>query len=408
MKSLENNWLITLILFFVFVALFGLFIFDLREMLTPILLVAAMLFILWPLRESIIVRRVILLLVFISLFFLYQQAEMIMVPIVLSLVLAYLFDPLIDFFEARKIKRERSILWLILFMIFLMGLGSVFLVPILIEEIQKFIALIPKIKTTVLGWIDIAQVKLTEYGIIEEEKFLDEKIVSGAQDLLEALLGGALKFTKAASGTITQLLNIILIPFLTYYFLVDFDNIRRGALKLVPQEQQKRIAEIARSADRIIGLYIRGQLLVCAIIGVLTSFGLWILGVDYAILLGTMAGISNLIPYVGLTVTLIIAAIVSLFGPTPLLSLVKVGGVFWLVQFLEGSFISPRVVGKVTGLHPAAVMIALLLFANFFGFVGLLIAVPITAVGKVLALEWFERYQRSDFYTGEYEKIVRK
>ncbi len=405
MKTSENNWLITLIVFFIFTALFGLFVFELKEILTPFILFMAMLFILWPLRQSIIVRKVIVLLVFITLFFLYQQAHSIMVPIVVSVVLAYLFDPIIDFFEKKGVRRERSILWLIFGLIFLMGLAIIFLVPVLIEEIQKFIKLIPKIKETLLRWIDLTQDKLTEYGIVSEEKFLDQKILSGAQDVLEALFAGVLTFTKAATGTITQLLNIILIPFLTYYFLIDFDRIKEAVLKLFPIEQQKQINKIALDADRIIGLYIRGQLFVCAIIGVLTSFGLWILRVDYALLLGTMAGIANLIPYVGLTVTLVIAAIVSLFGSNPFWSLLKVGAIFWGVQFLEGSFISPRVVGKVTGLHPAMIMIALLLFANFFGFVGLLIAVPITAVGKVLLTEWYERYTKSDYYLKDEEEI---
>lgn len=401
MKFAEKQWLVTLTVLIIFSTLFGLLVYEVHPLLTPPFLALALLFILSPFRDQLIIRRVMLLLVVILLIFLYQQAHTIMIPIITSLILAYLLDPIVDFFEAKKIKRERVILWLVFFLVFIVSLALVFLVPLLINEIRDFIASIPQIKEFVIEKVNLIQSKLTEFGLLEEKFQLDDKILGKVQQIMETVFNASLKFTMAASSTITQILNIILIPFLTYYFLADFDRMRLGILKLVPIPQQNFIADVARKADRIIGLYLRGQLFVCTIIAVLTSFGLWVLGVQYAILLGTMAGIANLIPYVGLTVTLIIAAIVSLFGPNPWVDLIKVGGVFWGVQFLEGSFISPRVVGKVTGLHPVVVMIALLLFASFFGFLGLLLAVPVTAVAKALLVEWHDRYIQSDFYRGD-------
>ncbi len=404
-RPLEVNWLVTLIIFFTFLVLFGLLIYELQSILTPIWLVLAILFLLAPLRYNIVIRRVMILIGFIAAYFLYQEAKNVITPIVISFVLAYLFDPLIDRFERYKVKRERAILWLILGLSFFMGLAIVFIIPILIEEIQKFFSLIPSMKSAIMGWVVAIQAKLIEYGVITEEKFLDQKLLAGIQNVLEALFSAALTFAKAAGSTISHFLNIILIPFLTYYFLVDFDRIRSGVIAMVPLKQQTKVRETINDGDKMVGLYLRGQLLVCMIIGVLTSMGLGIFGVDYALLLGTMAGIANLVPYVGLTVTLIIGGIISLFGSEPVMTIVKLGGVFWAVQFLEGTFISPRVVGNVTGLHPAVVMISLLLFANFFGFVGLLIAVPVTAVGKALVKEWHARYRRSDFYRNDSEII---
>ena len=404
---INRTWIIAIAFSVIFFSLFVLYVYELRELLNPFIIGLILLFMLFPFRVSPTIRRAIVLITVITILYLIKSSMNVLIPIFISLLLAYLLDPLVDFFETRRIKRQRIILLLMLGLIFIIVTGLIFLIPVLVHEVQKLLEKIPQFKTAILNWIELAKIKLTEWGLLARlqewgllpsEIPIEQQLIRKGQQLIEFLLSGALTFGNALSGTISQLLNLILIPFLTYYFLVDFDRIKTTFIKIFPVRQQEHINEILQRFEKVVGLYVRGQVLVCLIIAVMTSLGLLLVGVDFALLFGTMAGIANLVPYIGLMVTLIIASIVTLVGQDPFISLFKLVFVFWAVQALEGTFISPRVVGKATGLNPAAVIIAVLVFANFFGFIGLLIAVPIAAVGKALIKEWYQAYTQSDFY----------
>ena len=150
--------------------------------------------------------------------------------------------------------------------------------------------------------------------------------------------------------------------------------------------------------DDVLGHYIRGQMLVCSFIALLTAVGLGALGIRYAVLLGLMAGLFNLVPFIGLTVSLAISALIAGLDADPVMGVAKVIVVFVIVQGIEGNFLSPKVVGQRVGLHPGWVMFALVMFAHFWGFIGMVIAIPVAAVINILVRIVTTRYFNSNYY----------
>jgi predicted PurR-regulated permease PerM len=152
--------------------------------------------------------------------------------------------------------------------------------------------------------------------------------------------------------------------------------------------------------DRSLGTFFRGQLLEATLVGVLTAIGLAVLGVPSALLLGVIAGLCNLVPYIGIAISIIPALVVALTMPSPLDGLLRVGGVFLVVQFLDGLVTGPRLVGGSVGLHPVITMLALAFGGALLGFVGLLLAVPLAVLGKMLGELLLARYRGSTVYAG--------
>jgi len=216
---------------------------------------------------------------------------------------------------------------------------------------------------------------------------LMEEIPSRAEKVLSNLSKGI-----AGIGTfVSQIFNIILIPILTFYFLKDYEQIHRWMLDFIPRKYRNIVTFYQWRLNRILGGYIRGQLIVCSIVGILTGAGLALFGIPFAILLGVVAGLLNIIPYIGLYISLGLALLTAFFTAGPLIAMLKIGGVFLFVQSLEGYIISPKILGKRVGLHPLAVIFSILVFARFFGFWGLIIGVPTAALIKFFIDEWKRR-----------------
>ncbi len=192
---------------------------------------------------------------------------------------------------------------------------------------------------------------------------------------------------------------VFLTPVLTFYLLRDYDRILARLRGLIPRGREAQVVELVREYDVLLSRYLRGQLTVALIIGALTATLLFVMNFPYAFLLGALAGVMGLIPFLGLVLSIIPAVIVALVSGSVLLSLVKVAGVYGLVQILDSGVISPRVVGDSVGLHPVWIVLALSVGGFFFGFVGLLISVPAAVGVKLVAVQGLERYRRSELYT---------
>jgi predicted PurR-regulated permease PerM len=193
---------------------------------------------------------------------------------------------------------------------------------------------------------------------------------------------------------------VFLTPVLTFYLLRDYDRILAWLRELLPRDREAGVVEFAQEYDRLLSKYLRGQLTVALIIGVLTSSFLLALQFPYPFLLGALAGVMGLIPFLGLVLSIIPAVIVALVSGSVLVSLVKVAVVYGAVQILDGGVISPRIVGDSVGLHPVWIVLALSVGGFFFGFVGLLIGVPVAVGVKLMAGRGLERYRRSELYNG--------
>ena len=320
-------------------------------------------------------------------------------PLALALVVAYLFDPLIDRFEARGISRGAAILSLLV----VVGAALFGVAFVLIPAMQRDVAALSE---RLPGYLERGVSALgprleSEFGLRLPRSVHDaiEGLRSGDLQLpLDAMRALLERVLHGITGTVGALVSLLIVPVLAYYLLVEFDRIRLGVLDLVPRAYQPTVAAEAARVDALISGFIRGQLTVGFVLAVLYASGFAAIGIDLAIVIGVASGLLAFIPYVGGAVALLSSSAMALiqFGVGPELALVF--GWYLFVQGLESFVLTPRIVGKSLGMHPVTVIVALMIGGDLLGFLGLLIAVPVAAVVQVFAQDLVARYRESPLY----------
>ncbi len=384
------RWTLALIV----LLLIGVLIHQLREQLTPLAVALSVLILLYPLRRTRELKGVIALVTLVTVILIWQRLSSILIPFVIAFIIAYAVNPLVERLSAKGLSR----LLISIMLMVVIGAGTIgagiLIVPRLFEELTLLAASVKEWITSLRDW--------SEHTLIPWLSGLDIPL-SGAQEQLKAklpgLIGGAVNgfanwSTKALSGVVallSGLLNLILIPIFTVYFLIAFDRIRHKVYGIIPARYRELAYRVYGELNRILALYFRGQLLVCLFLSAWIGLGLWLVaGLPYALLLGIVGGVANLLPYIGTTLAASLTVIIALFQPDPLVTALKASAVFISGQVLEGTLITPRLVGGSVGLHPLLVIIAVLLFANFFGFLGMLVAIPATACLIAVIKLWME------------------
>jgi len=323
-------------------------------------------------------------------------------PLAAAFVMAYLLDPLIDRFEARGVRRSFAIFLLL----GLVGLGVIGGILILLPKLQAEVAALARnmpgylerLATVVLPQIE------TRVGIQLPHTFDDviSLVRSGEIPLpLEAMRDLLAKAVSTVFGSFSSLIGLLVIPVLAYYLLVDFDSYVARLGHWIPPRQRSYVVEKVRTVDRLVSGFLRGQLLVATVLGVLYAVGFAVIGIDLAIGVGIVAGALAVIPYLGSIIALLSASVLCILQFGIDWHLGAVVGWYAVVQNFEGFVLTPRIVGQSVGLHPAVVIVALLIGGDLFGFLGLLIAVPAAAVAKVFADELFEIYRSSSLFAEE-------
>jgi predicted PurR-regulated permease PerM len=230
-------------------------------------------------------------------------------------------------------------------------------------------------------------------------------VVVFLQERQQALTGwitsGVLGLGRGTGSVMGLVSYVVLTPVLTFYLLRDWDGITSRLGELLPRAKQAQITSFAKDYDFLLSRYLRGQIMVAAAVGAITGLGLLIVGFPYAGTLGLMVGVFSVVPYLGLALSLVPALFIAFVSGSVVVSLIKVAVVYTIAQLLEGTVISPRIVGESVGLHPVWVVLSLALGGFFFGFVGLLIGVPMAAGLKLLVVRGLARYEASEFYRGE-------
>jgi predicted PurR-regulated permease PerM len=323
-------------------------------------------------------------------------------PLVTAAVIAYLFDPLIDRFEARRIPRRVAILLLLVASVgVLLGVAFV-LVPAIQSELVSASERLP-------GYLEQT---LAALGPRIEQTF-GIAMPHSAQELVASLREGDLAISAASvrellgrlvrgvTGTVGALVWLLIIPVLAYYLLVEFDRIRFALLDLVPRAYQAKVVAEAKRVDTLVAGFIRGQLTVCLVLGTLYAVGFSLIGIDFAVVIGIVSGLLSIIPYVGSAVALGAAAAIAMLQFGLDVHVLMVVAWYLLVQGLEGLVLTPKIVGGSLGMHPATVIVALLIGGDLLGFLGLLVAVPLAAVAQVFVQEGIASYRRSSLYAGE-------
>jgi predicted PurR-regulated permease PerM len=370
--------------------LLGAFLWATHQIHSPLLIGGLLLFFLFGFRGHAMANRLIVVVLLILVFYFFIKALIVIFPFIVSFAIAYLFNPVAVQLERWKIRRSLGTLFLLVVTFSLVVLIGAILIPSLIKEIQELIRKIPVFADRIAEFIGNNLPKVLTFFHVDTNRFeqsMIEKFPTGAEQVLSNLLKGI-----TGIGTLlSRILNIVLVPVLTFYILKDYDRIRDWLLIFSPRKYRSSIYFYLWRMNRILGGYLRGQIIVCTIVGVLTGTGFAIFRVPFAILLGVMVGLFNIIPFIGFYVSLSIALLAGFFTPEPVITMVKTGCVFLVVQSLEAYVITPKIIGKSVGLHPVAIIFSILIFSRFLGFWGLIIAVPASALIKFLIDEWKRR-----------------
>lgn len=330
----------------------------------------------------------------------------VLTPFLIAALLAHIANPAVGWLAVRGVPRTAGVLLIFLALALALAGLVVVLVPLIEHQLARFAAKLP-------GYLDWAGAQL----LPRLERYLGALPLPDAQDLKNAVqqhwkeLGataGTLlaTLTRSGLGLLGWLLNLVLIPVVTFYLLRDWERVLERAGALLPPRWRRPAIGLARETDAVLGSFLRGQLSVMLLLAVFYSLGLWWIGLDLALPIGILAGLVSFVPYLGFVTGLLAAAIAALLQFQQAGALLWVLAVFGAGQALEGMVLTPHLVGERIGLHPVAVIFAVMAGGQLFGFLGMLLALPLAAVINVLLRFAHERYVASPLYAGAQPSIV--
>ena len=387
---------------------FGLLVFGVQELLNPFVLFLILLIVLIPFRRAPGYVLLVSVAAILTMYWLLATTGFLLAPFVLGFGLAYVLDPLVDALVERRVARSLAIVLLALPVVGAGVAAVLFGIPALVGQIDELVQAAPELVALVGDWLSgirefVVGIPGVDEDVVPDLANLDpEEIVAFLQERREQLASGTwrgvLGLGRGLGSAATVAGYVFLTPILTFYLLRDYDGILARLRGLLPRSREAGVVEFAREYDVLLSRYLRGQLTVALIIGVLTGTLLLVVQFPYASLLGALAGVMGLIPFLGLVLSIIPAVIIALVSGSVLWSLAKVAFVYGLVQILDSGIISPRVVGDSVGLHPVWIVLALSVGGFFFGFVGLLISVPAAVGVKLVMVRGLERYRSSELY----------
>lgn len=352
----------------------------------------------------------------------------VMVPLLFAFLIAYILHPVADALERRRVPRTPAIIVIVVALMLGCLLLPLMIVPGIVVEAQRLVdaakqdfslawfdRLLDRLPLLQImqqtGWIPEDAEDVNERAVLAEKlgAFIQTQARSFLVDNAGAIMGAGQRvsvtaaafFSSLANGILNTVLfigNFALFAFVAIYLLKDFDRIAATAHELLPPRYRGRIADLMIQIDIQLRAYLRGQITVCCCLTIIYAIGFKIAGVPFALPLALIGGMANLVPYLGVAITI---------GPALLLTLLQhgIGGhlfaallVFLCAQLLEGYVLTPRIVGGQVGLSPVWVILAIMVFSTTLGFVGLLLAVPIAAALKVFVVEGLNAYKRSALF----------
>jgi predicted PurR-regulated permease PerM len=306
----------------------------------------------------------------------YDFASAVLTPFLIAMIISYVLNPVVRLLNQRKVPRTIAVL--LIYAVFITSTTVILmnLIPMFLKQLVELNEHSPELTMKAQSLM----------STVKDNEFIPESIRSGINNSiakLEMYISTAISdYINQIGNTINMLFIAFIIPFLAFYILKDFQLLERAVLMVVPKTHRKKMAKLLIDIDTALGNYIRGQFLVCIIVGCLAYIGYWVIGMPYALLLASVVIIFNIIPYLG-----------PFFGAAP--AIIVAATISWkmvlyviiinaIVQILEGNIISPQVVGRSLHMHPLFIIFALLVGGEFAGIVGLILAVPFFAVLKVL------------------------
>ena len=315
--------------------------------------------------------------------------------IVLSAVIAYLFNPIIDFLEKKNIKRVYGVLILYISILAVIFVLAFLVLPKSGRELKRLATDMPKYIENMTGMIDVLHTKYSStmgelpdvfqgiQGILKENLILIENM----------LINGLKNFFSVIINVFSKVISVVLTPILTFYFLVDKDYFTKKLKKLIPKSSREKNLGLMREIDDVLSKFVRGKLILASYVGVTTSIFLLIVGVDFAIFIGLITGIADIVPYIGPFIGFLPAFFFALLGGP--IKAVWVSIFFVLIQWVENNILAPKIIGDTIGIHPIVILLSIILGGGVFGILGMILAIPAVAVSIILFAFFKNEYTKS-------------
>lgn len=321
----------------------------------------------------------------------------ILLPFVLGAAIAYLLDPIVDRLERLGTGRVLGTILILMAAFFVLFFIFLLLIPLAIDQFRLLAAAAPDLVTSVQALV------LNQIASISPESEALNSTVSNLSTMAQEKLGIIFGSVMASAISLIDVIMLMVItPVVAVYLLVDWDRILEKINELLPLDHASVVRSLASEIDSTLSAFVRGMIAVCLVLGIYYATALSLIGLEFGLIIGFIAGLVSFIPYVGALLGGVLAiglALIQFWGDFELVALVV--GVFIVGQIFEGNILTPKLVGNSVGLHPVSLILALSLFGAFFGFIGLLLAVPLAASAGVILRFFIKKYKMSRLFLGE-------
>lgn len=395
LKNFPSSPFLVFVIAAAFFVAYGSFLVMTQLAASPFVLFVSSVFLLFPFRnESVHVKRMMVLLCLTFAAWLFREVGSLFAPFFVAFAFAYLFEPVVQFLQRRKFPRWLSAGLLVLAFISLVASIVVFVFPIILAQLNDIIREMSSLITRATAYLESRQFfrLLSSYGLNSPQtrELIQRELVPRLEGSFNLILRTLLTFLSSLSDVVTRVVNIILTPILMFYFTKDLDKVKAFIIKVLSGQQSKLLFDLYR-INGIVKAYISGQAIAAVMIGTASSLIFFAFGIPYSGVIGTVCGLLNPIPYIGLFSSIIIGLITVVVvgsGDAIMFSLAVITTTVLGLHLVDNYVLQPRIVGQRVGLHPLVMIASLLLFGHFWGIAGLLMAVPIMASMMMFFNDW--------------------
>ena len=324
--------------------------------------------------------------------------DAVLMPFIAGMILAYLADPLANQFQRWGMNRPLAVSSVFLVLLLILVVSLLILIPLIVQQLKQLGEAIPSIFNWVENILAPQVQEWTGYDVTAELTNVRETLAENWQDAGGYLAQALGQIGRSGMAFVSWITYVALIPVVTFYLLLDWNRLLDNIANLIPRQWADDTFRLARRCDEVLSSFLRGQLLVMLCLGIIYSVGLTLMGLNFGLLIGFVSGLVSIVPFLGFIVGLVIALVVALFQYATWWAVVGVILVFSVGQMAESVILQPKLLGDKIGLHPVAVIFAVLAGGNLFGLTGVLLALPVAAVILVLLKEVKVRYQHSELY----------
>lgn len=330
----------------------------------------------------------------------------VLTPFFISILIAYIVNPLVGWLERLKLRRDLAVALVFLVAFLLLVVVLLIVIPVLIREVADFFGRLPgyldTFRQSALPWIE------ARLGIeLNLHSFDVQRARSLIQDYFSNLAGAAGNIlsvmTQSGGRFLVWISSMVLVPLVTFYLLRDWRTLMDTVRDILPRNIEPTVVKLTEDCDEALGGFLRGQLMVMLSLGIVYALGLWIVGLNNAIAIGMIAGLVSFVPYLGAIIGIALAGITAVIQDFSVGFLLSVAIVFVVGQLIESFVLTPKLVGDRIGLHPVLVIFAVMAGGQLFGFAGVLLALPAAAAGTVLVRFAYNNYKQSEIYRANHE-----